>query len=120
MVKLGIWIAALSLLACTNAAQPVAPRTKPSNLIPDAEFTQLLLEMHRIEGARGGETLMGDSIPVWEIYAGTFARLGYTAEQVSSSYTYYHGDPAGMVRRYEIIMDSLRAQSRQTLRPVEP
>ena len=46
---------ALSLAGCGNVAEPVAPRTKPSDLIPDAEFTQLLLEMHLIEGARGGE-----------------------------------------------------------------
>ena len=62
---------ALSLVGCGNVAEPVAPRTKPSDLIPDAEFTQLLLEMHLIEGARGGEHLMGDSIPVWEVYGGT-------------------------------------------------
>jgi hypothetical protein len=101
-------------------AEPVAPRTKPSDLIPDAEFTQLLLEMHLIEGARGGEHLMGDSIPVWEVYGGTFARLGYSPDQVARSYDYYHADPKGMVARYEVIMDSLKARTHQLSRPLEP
>ena len=110
---------ALSLVGCGNVAEPVAPRSKPSDLIPDAEFTQLLLEMHVIEGARGGEHLMGDSIPVWEIYGGTFARFGYTSDQVARSYAYYHADPKGMVARYEVIMDSLRARTHQLSRPLE-
>lgn len=113
-------VLALALAGCGHTSGPTAPREKPRDLIPDAAFTALLLEMHAIEGARGGEHLMGDSIPVWKVYAGTFAHFGYSQEQVERSYAYYHADPKGMVLRYDAIIDSLRARSQQLSKPIEP
>ena len=57
---------------------------------------------------------------MWEVYGGTFARYGYTSDQVARSYDYYHADPKVMVARYEVIMDSLKARTHQLSRPLEP
>jgi len=115
MVKQGAiaLVLALALAGCSPTSGPTAPREKPRDLIPDAAFTALLLEMH-------ADHLMGDSIPVWKVYAGTFAQFGYSQEQVERSYAYYHADPKGMVLRYDAIIDSLRARSQQLSKPIEP
>lgn len=102
-------VVALALAACSGSEAPSAAPPAPDNLIPEAQFTELLLEMHLIEGARGGTSLMGDSIPVWKIYAGTFARLGYSQDQVAQSYAYYHANPKLMVAMYTEVMKRLEA-----------
>ncbi|MFN5087431.1 MAG: DUF4296 domain-containing protein [Bacteroidota bacterium] len=122
MVKsaIGLLALVLGLSACGGSAEPANPSRKPKDLIPREEFTELLTEMHLIEGARGGEHLMGDSLAVWKVYRGTFARMGYSPEQVQRSYTYYHTDPKLAVELYEDVMARLKERTQDLSKPLAP
>ena len=122
MVRTRIWTLALAislaLAGCGDGAEPENPSARPKDLIPREAFTDLLTEMHLIEGARGGEHLTGDSIAVWKMYHAAFARRGYSQEQVERSYTYYHADPKLMVEVYQEVMNRLQKQGHELSKPL--
>jgi Domain of unknown function (DUF4296) len=124
MVGARIWTLAvaisLALAGCGDGAEPENPIARPKDLIPREAFTDLLTEMHLIEGARGGEHLTGDSIAVWKMYHAAFARRGYSQEQVERSYTYYHADPKLMVEVYQEVMNRLQKQGHELSKPLTP
>ena len=124
MVRTRIWTLALAislaLAGCGDGAEPENPSARPKDLIPREAFTDLLTEMHLIEGARGGEHLTGDSIAVWKVYHAAFARRGYSQEQVKRSYTYYHADPKLMVEVYQEVMNRLQKQGHELSKPLTP
>lgn len=124
MVGARIWTLALAislaLAGCGEGAEPENPSARPKDLIPREAFTDLLTEMHLIEGARGGEHLTGDSIAVWKVYHAAFARRGYSQEQVERSYTYYHADPKLMVEVYQEVMNRLQQQGHELSKPLTP
>jgi hypothetical protein len=112
--------ASLSLTGCGGSAEPENPRERPKDLIPREAFTDLLTEMHLIEGARGGAHLMGDSIAVWRVYHAAFARRGFQPEQVARSYAYYHSDPKLAVEIYQEVMERLQKQTHELSKPLQP
>lgn len=124
MVGARIWTLALAislaLAGCGEGAEPENPSARPKDLIPREAFTDLLTEMHLIEGARGGEHLTGDSIAVWKMYHAAYARRGYSQEQVERSYTYYHADPKLMVEVYQEVMNRLQQQGHELSKPLTP
>ena len=113
-------VVSLALAGCGGSAEPENPSARPKDLIPREAFTDLLTEMHLIEGARGGEHLTGDSLAVWKMYHAAFARHGYRQDQVERSYAYYHADPKLMVEIYQEVMNRLQKQGHELSKPLTP
>ncbi|MFM1884153.1 MAG: hypothetical protein RL168_337 [Bacteroidota bacterium] len=114
-------LAASILSACQwgGSAQPQNPAEKPEDLLPEKTFVQLLYEMNLLEGARTGNTLLGDSIPLNAYYETLYADYGVTAEQVQRNFTYYHSDAEKMAIYYQWIIDSLRADVQTLSAPMQ-
>ena len=100
----------LCLSACQLDANSAAsnPMDAPNDLIPEKKFVSLLYEMNLLEGARTGNTLLGDSIPLSQFYQSLYQAFDVQPEQVKSSFSYYHSDPQKMATYYQWIIDSLR------------
>ena len=103
--------ALLSLTACSfmGSEEAVNPMEAPKDLLPEEAFVRLMYEMNLIEGARTGNTLLGDSLPLGPYFETLYRDFDVTAEQVQRSFAYYHGDPECMARYYQWIIDSLLA-----------
>ena len=117
-----ILLLAVSLLsACQwgGSAQPQNPSEKPEDLLPEKTFVKLLYEMTLLEGARTGNTLLGDSIPLNTYYQTLYADFGVTPDQVQRNFTYYHGDAEKMAIYYQWIIDSLRVDVQTLSAPMQ-
>ncbi|HAB35970.1 MAG TPA: hypothetical protein DCE58_05135 [Cryomorphaceae bacterium] len=102
-----------------GSAQPQNPSEKPEDLLPEKTFVKLLYEMNLLEGARTGNTLLGDSIPLNAYYETLYADFGVTAEQVQRNFTYYHSDAEKMATYYQWIIDSLRVDVQALSAPIQ-
>lgn len=95
----------------TLACEPVeGTRVKepPSDLISTEVMTQMLIDLHLIEGARSGVRVLGDSVGVDSYYAGLFRKYDVTQTQFDSSFRYYTREPETMMQMYDVVIDSLK------------
>ncbi|MDA8787251.1 DUF4296 domain-containing protein [Schleiferiaceae bacterium] len=101
----------LLTLGCSSPSsqEAVNPMEAPEDLLPEATFVRLLYEMNLLEGARTGNTLLGDSIPLSDYYLSLYQEFGVSPIQVQQSFAYYHGNAEQMAIYYQWIIDSLRA-----------
>lgn len=76
-------------------------------------MTQILVDVHRIEGARSGIRILGDSAVVDVYYQGLFEKYGITKAQYDTSFVYYGHFPKQMMEMYDIVIDSLNLQKIQ-------
>lgn len=103
--------ALLGLAWILTSCEPVeGQRVKPApeDLIPQETMTQMLIDMHLIEGARSGTRVLGDSASVDAYYDGLWRKYDVTQEQYDSSFRYYTQHPVEMMEMYDIVIDSLR------------
>ncbi len=92
---------------------------EPARLIPEDKMTQMLLDMHIIEGARSGMRVLGDSVPVDVYYRGFYEKYDVTKGQYDSSFRYYSADPDLMMEMYDIVIDSIRIMEIQAMEDVK-
>lgn len=83
-------------------------RLAPDDLIAKKKMTQMLIDMHLIEGARSGMRILGDSADVDVYYDGLWRKYDVTQEQYDSSFRYYTRHPDVMMEMYDVVIDSLR------------
>ncbi len=119
MKKMLLLWALVSLTACsfTGTVEDINPMEAPEDLLPEKTFVRLLYEMNLLEGARTGNTLLGDTIPIADYYATLYHDFGVSAEQVQRNFSYYHGNAERMARYYQWIIDSLRVEVQELSTP---
>lgn len=101
---------ALALLGGLTACNPTSAdyhAVAPENLIPEAKMTQILLDVHIIEGARSGTRVLGDTADVNVYYKGLYEKYQITPGQYDTSFLYYSHYPEKMMHMYDVVIDSL-------------
>lgn len=103
-----IWtgLLVLALWACSPAVSDNQP-DKPKDLIPVKKMTQMLVDVHIIEGGRSGTRVLGDSANVDVYYRSFFDKYAVSKEQYESSFDYYSHFPEKMMEMYDVVIDSL-------------
>lgn len=73
-------------------------------------MTQMLIDVHLIEGSRSGLRVLGDSVSVDVYYKSLFDKYDVTQAQYDSSFRYYSHYPAQMMDIYDVVIDSLKVR----------
>lgn len=93
-------------------------KEKPENLIPKKKMTQMLLDVHLIEGVRSGVRVLGDTVSVDTYYKSFYEKYNVTQAQYDSSFRYYSHYPREMMEMYSVVIDSLNLRDIQVVEQV--
>jgi len=109
-----IVLLALSLGACNSPQAPKKETPNPDWVIPEAKMTEILVDVHIIEGARIGKKVLGDSLYAIDHYNFLWEKYGITEAQYDSSFDFYNKNAEKMDRMYEkVILELSKISSKQ-------
>lgn len=97
-----------------SACGPTAPEKSeplPDWIIPPDKMTDVLTDVHIIEGARIGTSVLGDSLPAIKHYEVLWSKYGITEELYDSSYRFYSRNAERMDLMYEEVLERLTKMS---------
>jgi hypothetical protein len=84
------------------------PDFQPPEGVPDATtMKDILFEIHLVEGAKSGQTIYGDSIPVDYYYEAVYRKYGLTAAAFDSAMTVYSRNPGALDAIFEEVIERL-------------
>lgn len=89
-----------ALAACSENPQ------KPSELIPESKYVELLVELQLVRSY--GENADVDSVTVDSLAAEVYKRYGITGEQFRESHRYYEQFPQHQKERIEKAIEQLK------------
>ncbi len=93
-----------------TSCEPVEAHYKkeaPDDLISEETMTQMLIDVHIIEGARSGTRILGDTVPAKDYYDALYAKYEVTKAQYDTNFKYYSHFPTIMTDMYDVVIDSL-------------
>ena len=97
----------LTLIVFTACSEKL-PDEVPPNLIDEEQMTTILTDVHLIEGARTGFTILGDTTAnIRDYYEAMYEKHGVTRKQFDDSFAYYTKHPEQMDRMYEKVIENL-------------
>lgn len=108
----------LLLFACAPDAPPKYEDI-PDWVISEDKMTDLLTDMHIIEGARIGTRVLGDSLPVNAHYEKLWEKHGLSASIYDSSFRFYSRNAERMDLMYEEVLTRLTKMSTRIEVPKE-
>jgi hypothetical protein len=94
------------LFSCAPAA-PEIIETAPEGLIPKNEMTNILTDVHIIEGARIGKMVLGDSLYALDHYKALWKKHHISEAIYDSSFQYYSRNAELMDEMYEEVLTRL-------------
>ena len=81
---------------------------RPPNLIGEEAMTSVLTDVHLIEGARTGLTILGDTASnIANYYNAMYEKHGISKETFEISFAYYTQHPEIMDKMYERVIEEL-------------
>lgn len=80
---------------------------EPEDLIPTDTMVGMLTDMHLIEGARTGNSIIGDTLLMGDYYRRVYEKYGVTDSAYAHSFNYYNRDPKLMSEMYDQVIDRL-------------
>jgi hypothetical protein len=84
------------------------PDFQPPEGVPDAAtMKDVLFEIHLVEGAKSGQSIYGDSIPVDYYYEAVYRKYGLTAASFDSAMTVYSRNPGALDAIFEEVIERL-------------
>src|SRR5210317_343494 len=94
----------LLLLSCSPTEEEIVPE----GLIDEETMTAILTDVHLIEGARTGLTILGDTASnITDYYDAMYEKFEITEEQFDMSFKYYTQHPKVMDKMYEQVIEDL-------------
>ena len=115
-------ILSFSLLLLLVACAPDAPpkiEDAPDWVIPEDKMTDLLTDMHIIEGARIGTRVLGDTLSVNAHYEKLWEKYEVSAAIYDSSFRFYSRNAERMDLMYEEVLTRLTKMSTRNTVPNE-
>jgi hypothetical protein len=98
------------LVACGPEA-PEKTEALPDWIIPEEKMVDVLTDVHIIEGARIGQSVLGDSLPAKFHYQKVWEKYNINAALYDSSFRYYSRNAERMDLMYEEVLTRLTKMS---------
>lgn len=92
------------LVACQPPQAPVKETPLPDWVMPEDKMTEIMIDVHIIEGARIGKKVLGDSLYALDHYQKLWDKHGITKEYYDSSFDFYCQNAERMDRIYEDVI----------------
>lgn len=99
------------LSACQAPQAPTKEVTLPEWIIPEAKMTDILTDVHVLEGARIGKKMIGDSLYTIDHYNKLWEKHQVTEALYDSSFRFYCQHAERMDRMYEEVLTRLSKMS---------
>lgn len=115
MIARNLFIALLVFFAITSCG-PEAPEKSedlPEWIIPEDKMVDILTDVHIVEGARIGQSVLGDSLPAKYHYNVLWEKHGVNAALYDSSFRFYSRNAERMDLMYEEVLTRLTKMSSQ-------
>lgn len=100
-----------------GACSPQAPKKTadlPEWIIPEEKMIAVLTDVHIIEGARIGKTVLGDSLWTIDHYTKLWDKHHISETLYDSSFRFYTRNPEKMDQLYEQVLTNLSTMSSET------
>ncbi len=99
-----IFLLVFGLVACQAPQAPEKETPLPDWVIPEDKMTDILLDVHIIEGARIGKKVLGDSLYALDHYNKLWEKHQISKEHYDSSFDFYCQNAERMDRIYEDVI----------------
>lgn len=106
-------LALLLLLACGPEGLEEAER--PAWVMPPDSMTDLMTDIHLVEGARIGKRTIGDTLPISVYYQLVWDKYDLDKEMYDSLFSYYSRHPAVMEEIYNKVLQRLSEMEAQSM-----
>lgn len=100
-------MAIIAIVAACDPRPSSVPVNEPDDLISEEKMTEILLDIHIVEGARSGSRILGDTADARSYMLSLFQKHNVTRAQYDSSFAYYSHFPERMLPMYDVVIDSL-------------
>ena len=97
----GIFLLALCACGGKEVPQP------PSDVLSPERMTDVLVEMHLVEGARSGADILGDSLKFEDYQSSVFKRQSLSVEEWERSFAWYSRHPELLEPIYDGVIERL-------------
>lgn len=84
-----------------------APPDIPEHLPEPDKMTDILLDIHLVEGAKTGQTIVGDTLVADYYYASVYKKYGISREILDEAIAFYTEHPKIMEPMYDQIIERL-------------
>jgi hypothetical protein len=102
VAKFGVCTLLFFLAACGYG-----PPDIPSHLPQPEEMTKILLDVHLVEGAKTGQTIVGDTLAADYYYEAVYRKYNITRAILDEAITFYTKHPKIMEPMYDHIIETL-------------
>jgi hypothetical protein len=100
--RLRLLVLLLSLFACSGKSGKV-----PEGILEEAAMVDLMVDVHLVEGARSGVTIMGDSLSLDAYYRTVLIKHGLDSVSYRENFEYYSARPEKLEGIFEQVVERL-------------
>ena len=98
-----VGLAMLALCCCGNNKE----FETPEGYLNPEKMRAIMVDLHMIEGAKAGISVVGDSLPVAYFYEGLYQKHNITASQLDSNLQFYASHQQELDKIYENVINDL-------------